>query len=144
MLLLSGQTFAAGAPNANPTVLRFQVIQEAMDFNAENIEKAAIVNLKSGMIGLQIKLKAPFGDELQRLTYKTVGKTANLVYGDRVISSAIIQSPLGYQLLLTGFSSAEAKLFLQSLQTNKIQTYKKQHPPSALNLMKENEPRLIS
>ncbi|MBA3661394.1 MAG: hypothetical protein H0W64_06680 [Gammaproteobacteria bacterium] len=123
--------------------LRLQVIQSEMVFDSHNIAKASITRLAQGGIGVLLTLKQPFGDDLQRMTYDTVGKKATLTFGDRVISLFTIQSPLSYQLLLTGFSQNEAMVLVQSLNKIKANQNRRQNAPSLLKKLNEAEPKLI-
>ncbi|RDI46049.1 SecDF P1 head subdomain-containing protein [Aquicella lusitana] len=99
--------------------LMFQVIQDQIIFDNSNIKSAMLIEREGNFIGLEIELKAPAIDEISRISKAGLGKQLNIVLDKKIITTAIIQTPLGGKLLIKGITRQEAQEFLDSLNHHK-------------------------
>lgn len=97
----------------------FQVIKDQMVFDFSNIKSASLIEQNGHFKGLLIELKKPGMIEIEGITSAGLGKPANLIFNKKIVSTTIIQSPLGGSILISGLSKEDAQLFLRSLNSQK-------------------------
>ena len=111
VVFASPSIFASSKDNS----LTFQVIQSQFTFNRSNVESATV--LKQGdAYAVQIKLKPTVLDEFNRITKNGIGKMANMIFNGKVISTTTIQSELGGDFMVTGFSKNDAVKYANSIK----------------------------
>jgi preprotein translocase subunit SecD len=99
--------------------MEFQVVQNQLVFDNSLIEHASFIKNKDGTFGgLEVTLKPSASEELKRITAAGIGKVANLVINDRIVSSAKLQSSLEHKFLITDIAKEDAQKFVDSLQAN--------------------------
>lgn len=132
-----------GTTNNEIGSFQFQIIQSQVVLDHSNILKAKLINNKNGSVAIIIELKPAYGHTMRQLTNENIGKSVNLVYNKRVISTSLIQTPLGGRLLLTGFTRNEAQLFLRTLNAQESNEMNRKNPQTIMKKLNESEPRLI-
>jgi preprotein translocase subunit SecD len=97
--------------------LEFQVVQSQFVFDHKTIKNASLITHHNGTFrGLHLELKRSALNEFERMTNLNRGKRVNIVFDKKIITSAIIQTPLGGSLLISGISQEEAQEFIDSLK----------------------------
>lgn len=96
--------------------ITFQVIQAQVSFNNASFEKATVLEQNDKTYAIQLKLTTAAADELAHLSSEGIGKTLNIIVNGKIISSATIQSPLGDNFLVTGFTKKEAEKIAKSIE----------------------------
>lgn len=98
--------------------LAFQVIQGAIVIDKSTIESATVTSAKTHppSYDLNISLKLPSAYQLAKLTKANIGRPANIIFDNKIISSTIIQGKLAHQFTITGLSKKEATKLARSLK----------------------------
>lgn len=109
----------AKADTRSTGFMLFQVIKDQMVLDYSNLHSASIIETGGHYKGLLVQLKKPFVSEMEGITSAGMGRPANLVFNKKIISTTLIQSPLGGSVLITGLSKEDAQLFLASLNRQK-------------------------
>ena len=111
----------AGQPvkNTNNKLL-MQVVQDQFIFDSSNVQTVTLHFAANGAYdGINIKLKKTAVTDMQRLTGNGIGKTLNLVFNNKIVTSAVIQSALGEQFTVVGISRLDASEFMKMLAIEK-------------------------
>lgn len=96
--------------------LLFQVIKEQFVFDNNSIKSASLVMRENGAyVGLKVVLKPFAVSEFEKLTTAGIGKPANLVFDKKIISTRLIQTPIGGTVLISGLTQEQAQSFLKTL-----------------------------
>lgn len=104
------------APNKGPGgFLLFQVIQDQFVFDNTTIKSASLVMNGETYVGLKVVLKPLAAKEFEKITTIGVGKPATLVFDKSVISTTLIQSPIGGTVLVSGLTKEQAQMLLMTL-----------------------------
>lgn len=115
LLCLMALEARAGTP-PSPYSLSAAVIQGQFEFTKTNVKRAAIITKNNGTYaGLQIEIKPEYADAFVQLSKDNVGKAIAIICNQRVVYTAVIQSPLSNDILLTGIPRDEALLFIDHL-----------------------------
>jgi hypothetical protein len=93
----------------------FQVIQDQMVFDNSTVESATIAVPKSAAdsYGIHLKLNTIAAKKFSDLTQKNIGKQANIMLNEKVVSSTTIQSKLGGEFFVTGLTQEQANQFIK-------------------------------
>lgn len=119
VILLSPVSFANTTPKQVHAPIVFQIIQDQMNIDNSMIKSASIITDNDGIYGgLQINLNASASKELIRITKAGIGKIANIVLNNKIVSSATLQSSLQHQFLLTDITKEDAQMFIDSLKNS--------------------------
>lgn len=117
LALYSAQGFSNPTLSLPHNELVFEIVQDQFIFNHTNIEKASVLENNSGVYkGLHIKLKTAAAATFERVSGRGIRKRVNLVFNNKIISSAIIESPLKNDLLITGITKDDALQFVDELR----------------------------
>lgn len=116
-ITLFTSTAAVAQNTDDKTSMLFQVVQEQMVFDSSTVESATVVPVDkaSDLYGVQLKLKKEAAAKFGELTAKNIGKQLNIIIEGMVISSPIIRSKLGPQLLVAGLTKVQADKFVKSI-----------------------------
>ena len=106
----------ASNTNKNPGALSLQIIQNHMLLNKNNITAAKVGETKKDRAYVEIKLTPKAAKRLRVLSSHSIGKKAEIVWNDNVISMTTIESPLGQELMLLGFTLQQAETFVDALK----------------------------
>ncbi|WP_419418430.1 SecDF P1 head subdomain-containing protein [Legionella sp. D16C41] len=114
---IASQTTTAASSMKAESQMVFQVVQSQLVIDSSMVESAKIISPEkpSDSYGLQLKLKSTAANELTRISNENIGKHMNLILGNIVISSPIIQSELGAEFQITGLTKEQAEQFIKSL-----------------------------
>lgn len=116
----SAPTSAAPKATSSNHALVFSVIQDEFMLDNSTIKNAAIVEKDGGIyVGLHIELKDDAAAAFSDITKAGVGRKLNLVFNKVIVTTAVIQSPLKGDLMITGISREDAQSFLNMLNANK-------------------------
>lgn len=116
MIFMSSISFAETNTKQNHAPVVFQVVQAQINFDNSMIKNASFITNNDGSFGgLEIQLKPSASKELTRITAAGVGKEANLVINDKIVSRATLRSSLQDQFLITDISKEDAQKFIDSL-----------------------------
>lgn len=116
----SSTTSEKATDNTSASFMLFQVIKDQMVLDYSNIKSATLIEPQAGDFkGLLIELKPAAVSEIAGLTSAGLGKPANLIFNKKVISTSVIQTPLGGSVLISGISKEDAQLFLKTLNDKK-------------------------
>ena len=143
MILFGFYPLLSFAQNTGSTdnYLTFQVIQDEMVFDNTNIKNASLVQNNGIFTGLEIELKSPAAQNFSQLTKANLGKKIIIVLNKRIVASAVLQSPLGKKLLITGITKYEAETFLTILHINQQKIdYLKEQQEAQQRLENPNTP----
>jgi preprotein translocase subunit SecD len=120
--IASGTTTSAESTTKRHASMVFQVVQTQMVFDRSTVESATIISPEpadekqaTGVYAVQLKLKTNAAEKFGLLTEKNIGKRMNIIFKNSVISSPIIQSKIGAELLVTGLTKEQASQFVGSL-----------------------------
>src|SRR5580658_6413004 len=106
----STQGFAqTGSDNNSPNhSLVFQVIQDQFVLDNSTIKSATIIEGEDGIYkGLNIQLKPKVASVFSDMTKAGIGRKLILVYNNVVITTTVVQSPLGDNFLISGISKQD-------------------------------------
>jgi preprotein translocase subunit SecD len=110
--------------NIQDYYLAFEIVQDQFIFDKATIKSAAIHVSSGGMYqGLRLKLKPAAAEIFARMTTAGINKNVNLVFNKKIVSTTILKTSLGNDLLITGISKNDAQEFINRLsnfQPNKI------------------------
>lgn len=96
--------------------LLLQVVKDQFVLDNSTIKSASIVQQGNGKyVGLKVELKPYAIAELEKITTAGIGKPFNLVFNKKVLSTTMIQSALGGQLLISSLNKEQAQAFLKTL-----------------------------
>jgi preprotein translocase subunit SecD len=116
-LFTSSISLADTQTKHGPVSISFQVIQDQLNIDSSMIKSASIITNSNGAYyGLQIELSSSAAKELTHLTTNGVGKIANLVINNKIITSATIRSPLQDKFLITGITRKDAQEIIDSVK----------------------------
>jgi preprotein translocase subunit SecD len=118
LLLSIAMVFPCYAQMSSNLSLRFEIIQTQFAFDNSTVNKASLEESNRNFTGIRIQLKPDGAKAFTNMTKANIGKTVNLVFNNKIISSSVIQTELGSDLLVTGISREDAELFLQLLRIN--------------------------
>jgi preprotein translocase subunit SecD len=105
--------------NTNNKLL-MQIVQDQFIFDSSNVQSVTLHFAANGAYdGINIKLKKTAIANMQHFTGNGVGKTLNLVFNNKIVTSAMIQSALGEQFLVVGISRLDASDFMKMLAIEK-------------------------
>lgn len=117
LALYSVQSFSNATLSLPHNELVFEIVQDQFIFNHTNIEKASVLESKNGAYkGLHLKLKPAAVATFERVSGRGMRKRINLIFNNKIISSAIIDAPLKDDLLITGISKDDALQFVDELR----------------------------
>lgn len=117
LVLYSAQGFSNPSLSLPHNELVFEIVQDQFIFNHTNIEKASVLENKNGVYkGLHLKLKPAGAAMFERVSRTGMRKRVNLIFNNKIISTAIIQTPLKDDLLVTGISKDDALQFVDELR----------------------------
>lgn len=107
----------------NPELLMtFNVIQDQFPFNFKNIKSATIIEKNGRYLGLRIELKPYAIETFKRISTSGIGKVAILVFNNKIVSTATIQSAFGGDILLSGMKREDAQEMINKLKQNSLLT----------------------
>ena len=119
VIFLSPVSFANTITKQAHDPVVFQVIQDQLNIDNSVIKDASIITNSDGSYGgLQINLNSAASKELTRITTAGIGKVANIVLNNKIVSSATLQSSLQHQFLVTSIKKEDAQMFIDSLKKN--------------------------
>ena len=102
----------------SPAVLEFQVVQNQFIFDHDTVKNASLILQDDGTFkGLFVELKPTAATDFERITTVSVGKHLNIFFNKKVITSSVLQTPLGGSLLISGISKVDAQEFINSLKS---------------------------
>lgn len=97
--------------------LIFQVVQDQLILDKSTIKNASLVEEKDGSFGgLEIEINPFASKKFERMTTHAIGKEANIVLNNKIISTAILKSPLANKFLIKNITNDDAKAFIGSLK----------------------------
>lgn len=114
--------FLFPAQSFSSDFLRMQVIQDQLVFDNTTIYSVFLIEKNGVYRGLRIVLKPSAVKDIVRLSVGGLGKKMNLVFNNKIISTAVIQSPLGGDLQISGISKEDAEEFISNLNHIKEKT----------------------
>ncbi|MDF1678829.1 MAG: hypothetical protein P1U32_09070 [Legionellaceae bacterium] len=90
--------------------LLVQVVQEQLTLSHDAIKKATATPPKTAndFYSIQIELNAQAAKQLETLSENNMGKSLNIILNDVLVSSSVVQSPLGKTFVITGLSREQA------------------------------------
>lgn len=116
MIFMSSMSLADAITKQTHAPVVFQVIQAQINFDNSMIKSASFITKSDGSFGgLQIQLKPSASKELTHVTAAGIGKVANLVINDKIVTSATLRSSLQNQFLITDITKEDAQKFIDSL-----------------------------
>lgn len=99
--------------------LVFKVNQESLVLDKTNIKGAHFEKGADGSLHLNVWLTPAAAEILTRITKANIGKEASLLFnGNKFISKATLQSPLGDQFQTGRFPKKEGQALIDSLKNN--------------------------
>lgn len=101
----------------NIAPLQAQIVQDDFVFNKTTVLHAALIEKKGKFVGLEIKLKSQASELFEKLASDNIGKVINIVYDERIVSSARIVAHLSGHLQITGITKTDAEAFLKFLNS---------------------------
>ncbi len=118
LLMISRCALAAAAVVIpKPSSLVLSVVQNQFIVDKNNVESASVIKDGNGIYrGLRLEIKAEFADAFKLMTQQGVGKTLNVIWNNKIVTAAVIQSPLSANILLSGISRADAQSFIDMLR----------------------------
>lgn len=96
--------------------LDLQIIQDSVLLNKNNIADVKAGLNEQGVPYVLVTLNEDAAKKVAQMSADNLGKEAVIVWNKRVISMAKIQTPLGNELMLFGFTVNEAKQFVAALK----------------------------
>lgn len=119
-IVLSFSPQVWGAEQNSPLVV-FQVIQAELVFDHSTVESATLVPLSASAnnYGVNVKLNKAATAKIEELTQANIGKRADVMFNKKLITAVIIQSKLGGEFLVAGFTKEEGEQFIKSLTLTK-------------------------
>ena len=120
LIVLPMWCFAEATGKSTDNSIVFEVIQEQFILDQTTVKSAAYHQDDNGKYdGLTIILKETATEDFNKLTKDSIGKQANMVFNNKIISTATIRASLGNNFVLAGFPKEDADIFIQKLQTKK-------------------------
>lgn len=117
LVLLTSGAFAEDVNvNLGGAAIVAEVVQEQFTFDASNIKAASIIDLNNTYKGLHVELKPEAVSAFTKMSQAGMGKRINIVLNQKIVSTNIIQTALGSNLLITGISREDAQKFIESLK----------------------------
>jgi preprotein translocase subunit SecD len=115
-LLITCLTVHAAQHTAIPTTnLQFQIIENQLDLTSNDFNSLKLTKSADNRYGITINLTPAAATKFQQLTQNNIKKTANFVWHKHILVTAVIQSKLESNFLLTGFENkAQAEEFIRS------------------------------
>lgn|SRR3990167_6289797 len=112
------ESLAADELQAPQDILLFEVVQDSFVFDNITVKDASLVENEGVFRGLQIEIKKSSRDTFQRLVKSGIGKRVQIVLNKNIVTSTVVQSSLGNNLLITGLTRGEAQGFINTLKAN--------------------------
>lgn len=127
--LAASNSFSQSAPPSHPPAepsnhaLIFAVVQDEFVLDNSTIKNASMIEKDRGIYaGLHIELKPAAAALFADITKAGVGRKLNLIFNKVIVTTAVIQTPLEGNFLITGISKEDAQAFLNVLNANKPKT----------------------
>lgn len=95
--------------------LRFEIIQSRLKLGPSDVVAAEITEDELGGYSVQITLSEKAAADLARITRTALGKSANIVVNNEVLSTSVIRSQLAATFLVTALTKEAAIALLEAL-----------------------------
>jgi len=114
-MLMSPVSFADTTKHPHASIV-FQVVQDQMNIDNSMIKDASLIDNNGTYGGLKIILNTSDSKELTQITKAGVGKIANLVINNKIVTSATLRSSLQHQFLVLDITKEDAQAFIDSVK----------------------------
>lgn len=100
--------------------LVFSVVQDDFVLDTQTIKSASMIEKPEGRFGgLHIELKPKAAEQFAEITKAGVGRKLILVFNKVVVTTAVLQSPISGNFVVSGISREDAQTFMNVLKATK-------------------------
>lgn len=122
MMVFAFSYRAQAIPQDTAKSLVLAIVQDEFSFDRSTIKRVELMKSNNTEYSnLHIKLKPAAAKQLEAITSAAMGKRITLIFNNKIISSATIQSSLKDNLQISGLSKNDAQEFIKSLHQAKRQ-----------------------
>lgn len=101
-------------------ILRFNIISDHLDLNKKSFASIKIARCEKSMCAISVLLTRDAAAQFHAFTSAHLSETVSMVWGNFVLSTVVIRSPLGASMVINGFPKEAAKEFVRDMRSSDI------------------------